>query len=700
MNLVGDDSVFFVASHGISDCDASRDFSFCAHTINEAGIMVVEDAALDPRFHDNPLVKGGLIRFYAGIALRAPSGHALGALCVIDGKPHSEFAQSDHERLLQLAALASDRLELRRMEVAARASAELFEQRAIASPSAVITCDERGLILSCNTVAETLFGQTANDLCGCPIQSRVSVQDRVDLEAFMRGASDGTISPTQPKALPVRKGDGTWSSVELYCSHWYEGEEGRLGMVLQDMQNHRRTQHPVNGFPHLDPATGLHTLEQLLEALEHTLATKPAAGLIVAGLVGFSDIANTLGHVVSDKVLCEVGKRLRQFAPSARILARIGGDEFGLLLDLRDPIMLARHARDINVVLAAPLWIDGQEIRLGSCCGIAIAPDHALVADDLLGNAELALLQARTGGRGAVALYVPHLRAQAVARRLAEAELHRAFAEGQFDLVYQPQVRLSDQSLIGAEALLRWEHPSRGRLLPAEFLPLLEASSLAGDVGNWVLDRACAQLALWRRTLPHMVIGVNVFEGQFHRGDLPGIVTSALARHGLPADAIDLEITENIVLDGQDGILRQMEELRTRGVRMSFDDFGTGFASLNLLRNYPISHIKIDKSFVQLAGPSPKDRAIIASMIRMGHELGLTVTAEGIESAASAHWLLEQKCDHGQGYHFGRPCTPGEFAGSFLAPAGSAVQHARSAGMMPNRLRGASRSFPAQHVRT
>lgn len=669
MNLVGDHSVFFAASHGITDFNASRDFSFCAHAINETGIMVVEDAALDDRFHDNPLVKGGLIRFYAGVALRSPSGHALGALCVIDSQPHSEFPNSDRERLVQLARLVSDRLELRRMEVAATASAETFRNRSAISPNAVISCDARKTILSCNAVAEQLFGLRPEVLAGPSLHGLIDPHDHDRVADVMHAALSRPIGPAASHVVRMRMADGTWTSVMLHCTCWSEGQEPRLGVVIQNMAGDPNSAPRPDASAHLDTVTGLIKLERLFDALGPMLDSGQEIGFIAIGLAGLSDISNTLGHVASDMVLREVSRRLQIFVPGAGFLARTGGEEFGLVVATRDPIALASYGRDINLLLAEPSWVDGHEIRLGSCCGIATAPDHARNPDDLVGNAELALEQARTSGWGGVSLYVPQLRAQAVARRLALADLHRALAENQFEIDYQPQVRLSDQSLIGAEALLRWRHPLRGRLSPADFLPLLESSSLAADVGNWVLDRACSQVALWRRTRPDLGISINLFAGQFQSGNLPNIVAQTMARHGLPADAVEIEITENIVLDRQDGVLQQMLELRALGVRMSFDDFGTGFASLNLLRNFPISHLKIDKSFVQTARSSIKDQTIIISLIGMGHKLGLKVTAEGIENAKIAQWLLKQKCDQGQGYFFGKPCSPREFVDKYLNDA-------------------------------
>jgi EAL domain-containing protein (putative c-di-GMP-specific phosphodiesterase class I) len=254
-------------------------------------------------------------------------------------------------------------------------------------------------------------------------------------------------------------------------------------------------------------------------------------------------------------------------------------------------------------------------------------------------------------------------------------ELQRAFERGEFVLFYQPQVRLEDERLTGAEALIRWKHPTRGLLPPAAFLPALEAGVLAEPVGQWVMDAACAQAVLWRERLPDFGMSVNLFAAQFRKGDLPDLVAEVLARHRLPPEALELEITENIMLDQQERVLAQLEQLRRLGVALSFDDFGTGFASLTMLRTFPVTQIKIDKSFTQLMETSAKDRVIVTGLIDMARRLDLHVVAEGIETQASADFLGAHGCHKGQGYLFGKPVPAALFA-ELLSPEGPARQRA------------------------
>lgn len=669
VNLIGETQAFLVANHGIGTCNLSREVSFCAHAMNDGGVMVVEDAALDPRFHDNPLVLQGLIRFYAGVALRAPCGHALGALCVIDGEPRTGFSTQDRARLVQLAAMVSDKLELRRLEVASQA--RNFATSAMPSPSAILSCNDRGRLTGCNAAAAEMLGWSMQEIAGAPIDMVIAAADRALVHDGIARVLQGAVPITEGAMLMAQRRDGSHVPVELHWSHWREDGRAQVGMILRDLTERRSERDTLHQLANYDAVTQLPNRNLLFRHLEESFGqgTWRGLSLVMTTLDGFTDINNTLGRRLGDAVLHQVGQRLRAAAPDAGMVARMSGVKFAIVLPGRDPLALGQTARAINEALAMALRVEGHDIRLGSHCGMAIAPDHAAAPDELLGNAELALRQAQAAGRGAVLQFVPQMRAQAVARRLLETELHHAFELGQFLLHFQPQVSLEHGGITGAEALIRWQHPTHGLLLPAAFLATLESSALAEAVGGWVLDRACAQVALWRRIHPRFCVAVNLFVAQFRQGNLPAIVAGLLAEHGVPPEALELEITENIILDQQEGILDQLHQIRETGVRLSFDDFGTGFASLNLLRNFPVSHIKIDKGFIQMMETSTTDRAIVKGLIQMVRDLGLEVIAEGVETQQAAQFLREQGCHKGQGFLFGKACTPGHFADRYLKPA-------------------------------
>lgn len=568
VNMIGSDHVFFAASIGIGEVDMSRDASFCAHAITQDGVMVVPDATADERFHDNPLVTGSAgLRFYAGVPLLSPNGLALGALCVIDSKPHEDFSEDDRTRLRELANMASDRLELRRIEVSA--------------------------------------------------------------EDAVRSGTPGNTATYQGEAK------------ELY----------RLA--------------------NFDMLTGLANRGRFFRQVEESLAHGLSVAVVMIDLDGFKDVNDTLGHSIGDCILQEVANRLEGHVKGMGIVARIGGDEFAVLLnEVTDPQQALKISNEVNDDIAKPIIIDGQEVRIEASCGVALAPLHTTNPVELLGNADLALFRAKTNGRGRSLVFEPSLRMEAAARRLYGMEIHRAVKEGEFLLVYQPQIRLSDGVLTGAEALIRWRHPIRGLLAPAAFLPALERGPLAATVGSWVLDEACAQAALWRRNgMKAFRMGVNLFGAQFRSSDFAKEVIDTLEKHGLPPSSLELEITENIVLDHDDVVLEKLRDLRAYGVGIAFDDFGTGYASLSLLKRYPLTRIKIDRSFVDGMLTSKKDASVVRAILDMARAFDLETIAEGIEREPERDSLLRQGCNEGQGYLIGKPMLASYFAETFnIAP--------------------------------
>lgn len=673
VNMIGSDHVFFAASHGVAEdaTDMSRDVSFCAHAIAQDDVMVVPDATQDDRFDDNPLVAGppGL-RFYAGVPLRSPDGLPLGALCVIDHQPHHGFSAADRARLSDLAKMASDRLELRRIEVMAERQAHgPLDAYARDSATAVAWFDSTGCIVAGNRATAQLFGFEHDSLSGTPVESLVSAADRplvarLISRAVAAATTDGLVMPRRLTGLR-RDGSEFALGFSLFC--WSDGPRLLFNVHLQDMTARLRRRDERLRLVSTDSLTGLSNRGNFYRQLEQALLRGSDACVLMLDLDGFKDINDTLGQQVGDRVLRTLARRLQVEVEGHGFVSRIGGDEFAVLLP--ESVSLERATelgRTLVSCIAEPIDIEGSQLRIDACCGLALAPAQASEALELIGNADLALAQAKTIGRGSVFAFVESLRAQAVERRLHGIELHRAVHDGEFVLVYQPQVRLSDGALVGAEALLRWNHPQRGWLSPAAFLPALESGPLAAVVGVWVLDEACAQAAFWRRRgADGFRIGVNLFGAQFRLDDLVAQVASALHRHGLPPDALELEVTENIVLDREHHALEAMQRLRALGVGIAFDDFGTGHAALNVFKKYPLTRIKIDRSFVQAMNESISDSTLVRAIVDMAQGFGLATTAEGVEDESQRIRLLSFGCEHGQGYLFGRPLVAAEFASVF-----------------------------------
>lgn len=670
VNMIGSDHVFFAASVGVGEVDMRRDVSFCAHAITQDGVMVVPDARADERFHDNPLVTGpARLCFYAGVPVRSPDGHALGALCVIDTVPHGDFAPDDCERLRELAQMASDRLELRRIEVSAKQAGPAFEEIAKDAATPVIWFGGDGKLVTWNEAAAALLGYDLDEAAGLSVDGLLVEHERTAFrDLISRGAAAGSFTGLD---IPVEIGglrkDGR--ELRLGFSLFSGRAQGRprFSAVLRDLSARQREEEELQRHANFDILTGLANRGRFYRHVEKALAQSLPVTVVMIDLDGFKDVNDTLGHAVGDSILCEVARRLERSAGPDDLVARIGGDEFAIILSrVDDPIRAIEFAHKVNASIAGSIVINAQEVRVAASSGVALSPLHALEPMELVGNADLALFKAKTSGRGRSCVFVPALRMEATARRLYGMELHRAVDHGEFLLFYQPQVRLADGSLTGAEALLRWRHPERGLQSPAAFLPALEGGPLAATVGSWVLDEACAQAALWRRSgAGGFRIGVNLFGAQFRVGDLASEVIGTLERHGLPPEALELEITENIALEHDDFALESLQRLREYGVGISFDDFGTGYASLSLLKRYPLNRIKIDQSFVRGMLTSKQDASVIRAVLDMARSFDLETIAEGIETDMQHSDLLHQHCDEGQGYLFGRPMPAWQFAETF-----------------------------------
>ena len=672
VNMIGSDHVFFAASTGIdaASTDMSRNSSFCAHAIAQQDVMVVPDATQDERFHDNPLVTGPAgLRFYAGVPLTSPEGHALGALCVIDGRPRHDFSDEDRVRLRELAKMASDRLELRRVEISTEQAQRPFEEFARNSPTAVVWFDEQRRIVAWNEAAAHLHGYELAEGAGRLLDTLVPERYRADMQALIgqavaAGSVDGLVMPDEVHGLR-RDGTEFLLGLSLFC--WRENGVLTFNAHLQDLTERRREEAELQRIANTDVLTGLANRACFYRRTEETLTLPLAAAALMVDLDGFKDINDTLGHAVGDGILCEVARRLELGVGAGDTVARIGGDEFAVLLPaVAVPELAMEVARLLVARIAEPIVVDRQEVRVAASCGVAVAPAQAQEALELIGDADLALFKAKKLGRGQCFLFVTALRMEAIARRLYNIELHRAVNDGEFVLFYQPQVRLHDGKLIGAEALIRWRHPQRGLLAPAAFLSALEGGPLASVVGAWVIDEACAQVALWRRCgAENFRIGVNLCGAQFRTGDLVAQIVATLDRHGLPPDALELEVTENIVLDNDDVVFDALQRLHDHGVGIAFDDFGTGYGSLSLLKSYPLSRIKIDRSFVQGVLTSERDASVIRAILGMAKSFQLETIAEGVEDENQMRCLHRYGCEEGQGYLFGKPVSAVEFGELF-----------------------------------
>jgi diguanylate cyclase (GGDEF)-like protein len=412
-----------------------------------------------------------------------------------------------------------------------------------------------------------------------------------------------------------------------------------------------------------DDLTGLANRALFRDRVEHALTRRSLAphlvGLLFLDLDRFKTVNDSLGHTVGDRLLVAIGERLSAALRPQDTIARLGGDEFAVLVeDVSTPRDVLELAERLSATFDSPFNADQREITIRCSIGVVVASSGHRTAEDLLRDADVAMYRAKVSGRGSYALFEPSMQAEVAARLELESDLREAIEHESLTLAYQPIVDLRDGRIVAVEALARWSHPTRGNVPPSVFIPNAEESGLIVPLGDWVLRRACQDIADLRRTgvaARDLRLSANLSPRQLADPAIVATVLGALSGARLRPDALDIEITESLVLDcGEEG-LGYLRELRAAGCRVSFDDFGTGFSSLGNLRSLPIDGLKIDLSFVSAMLRGGVDAAVVEAVIRLGAALGMAVVAEGVENAATAERLAELGCPFGQGYYFARP---------------------------------------------
>jgi diguanylate cyclase (GGDEF)-like protein len=394
-------------------------------------------------------------------------------------------------------------------------------------------------------------------------------------------------------------------------------------------------------------------------AVERAARHGSALAVLFVDLDGFKPVNDSFGHALGDEVLREMALRLSSQVRASDTVARVGADEFVLLLEGADAAAAAATAQRIIDACGAPLQRLGQELRLSCSIGIALLAPERSRDQPLLAQADAAMNAAKRAGGGSYAFFEPHMNAGMREQIELQRDLRAALAGGgQFELHYQPKVNAASGVVTGVEALLRWRHPQRGMLAPGLFIPIAERFGLIAAIGDWVIDEACRQLRAWIGQGLRLRVAINLSLAQLRQEDLVQRVRRALAAHGLPGALLTFEITESVAMDDAEGTLRVFESLSALGVRLSIDDFGTGYSSLAYLRRLRAGQLKIDRSFVQDLGQSGDARAIVEAVVRLSHALGLNVVAEGVETGDQRDVLATLGCDELQGYLFARPMPP------------------------------------------
>jgi diguanylate cyclase (GGDEF)-like protein len=428
----------------------------------------------------------------------------------------------------------------------------------------------------------------------------------------------------------------------------------------EDITEQRRIKIKIEHMAHHDALTDLANRVLLNERLERALSRAHRDEMIAIhhlDLDQFKAVNDTLGHPGGDKLLKMVADRLRSLVRDGDTVARMGGDEFAIVQIAADPTDATALAQRIIGAISEPFDIDGHQAVIGASIGIAVGPGDGLTPDELLRNADLALYRAKGDGRGTFRFFEAGMDLQMQARRILEQDLRKALPAGEFELYYQPIVSLSNNAISGFEALIRWNHPTRGIMAPNAFIPLAEEIGFIIPMGEWVIRQACATAALWPEDIH---VAVNISAVQFRSPGLVQVIVGALAASGLHPTRLEIEITETVLLQDKDIILVTLHRLRTLGVRIAMDDFGTGYSSLTYLQCFPFDKIKIDRSFVADVAENSGSLNIVRAVASLANGLGMKATAEGVETKEQLDKITSEGCTEVQGYLFSHPVPAGE----------------------------------------
>jgi diguanylate cyclase (GGDEF)-like protein len=437
----------------------------------------------------------------------------------------------------------------------------------------------------------------------------------------------------------------------------------------EDITEQRRSEVKIEYMAHHDSLTDLANRVLLNERLEHALGRRIHREEMVAvhhlDLDQFKAVNDTFGHLAGDKLLKIVADRLRGLVRETDTIARMGGDEFVIVQGpIRDPADATSLAQRIIVLMSEPYDLDGHQAVIGASIGIAVGPGDGLRPDKLLRNADLALYRAKGDGRGTFRFFEPAMDLQMQTRRIMEQDLRKALPAGEFELYYQPVVNLASNEISGFEALIRWNHPEKGIVAPAAFIPLAEEIGFIVPLGEWVIRQACATAAQWPGDLH---VAVNISAVQFRSPGLMQVIVGALAASGLQPTRLEIEITETVLLQNKETTLALLHQLRALGIRIAMDDFGTGYSSLTYLQCFPFDKIKIDRSFVKDITENTGSLNIVRAVAALANGMGMTATAEGVETSEQLDKITSEGCTEMQGYLFSRPLPVHEIERLFLS---------------------------------
>jgi diguanylate cyclase (GGDEF)-like protein/PAS domain S-box-containing protein len=588
------------------------------------------------------------------------------------------------------SGVLTDITERQAIEEALRSSEERYRSVIETASDAFVSLTDDGTIVEWNRAAEEMFGWTGDEAIGLPlVETIVPARDR---EAHERGL--GRFLLTEPDTVvgntlevTARRRDGSEFPVEL--SIWATVSQGvrRTNAFVRDVSERKALEAVTHQAFH-DPLTDLANRALFTERVAGALARRDdsstaAVAVLLLDLDDFKTVNDSLGHAAGDELLVAVAARLRSCVRPGDTLARLAGDEFAILLDeIEGPTAAVAVAKRVGKRLEEPFEIDAMEIAVRASIGISLGQNAEARPEDLMRDADVAMYAAKAGGKGGFEVFEPHMRQAVVKRMELKGDLRHALERGELQVHYQPYVKLDDESIVGAEALLRWEHAERGEIPPRDFIPLAEEMGLIVPIGRWVLAEACAQAVEWGRRwpgIPPLTVSVNVSARQLVDRPFVGDVAGIVSAHGLAAGQLVLELTESSLVEDPDQAVQRLLELRDLGIRLAIDDFGTGYSSLGYLQRYPIEILKVHRAFVAELGRDPEEPALAKAILQLANHLGMETIAEGVEDAAQVASLRALGCGFAQGFYFARPLPAAEFA-ALLDARTTRRRHLRAAG--------------------
>jgi len=538
---------------------------------------------------------------------------------------------------------------------------------------AVVCTDISGNITFLNLVAERMTGWAWQEAAGLPMAEVFRIIDAESRETTPNpmelAVANDRVMNLPANCILVRR-DGFESPIEDSVApiHNREGEATGAVIVFRDVSAARAMSLQMSHSAQHDFLTGLPNRMLFNDRVNQAIALAPRhmkkVAVLFLDLDGFKHINDSLGHPVGDKLLQSIALRLVNCVRAADTVSRQGGDEFVVLLsEVAQAEDAAITARRMLQAVAEAHGVDHHDLHVTTSIGLSIYPDDGLDAETLIKNADTAMYQAKENGRQSYQFFKPAMNVRAVERQSIEESLRRAVEREEFTLHYQPKISLATGEITGAEALIRWTHPTRGAVSPAQFIPVAEDCGLILPIGKWVLREACRQARAWMDAgLPLRSVAVNISAMEFRQEEFLRGVFAILEETGLHPRCLELELTESVLMKHVDSTESILKALRARGVQVAVDDFGTGYSSLSYLRRFPIDALKIDQSFVRQITSAPDETSIVTAIISMGRSLKLRVVAEGVETQQELAFLQAHHCDEAQGYYFSRPVFPQEFA--------------------------------------